>query len=52
MNWVARTDFPVPDGPATSRLSPSGIPPPSIASSSAIPAREPPPVAGFAPPVR
>ena len=37
MNWVASTDFPVPQGPATSRLSPTGMPPPSIASSSGMP---------------
>ena len=37
MNWVPSRVLPVPDGPATSTLSPSGMPPPSIASSSATP---------------
>ena len=37
MNWVAKTDLPDPDGPAINTLSPSGIPPPIIASSSGTP---------------
>src|ERR1700691_4517470 len=37
MNWVAKTDFPVPEAPATRTLSPSGMPPPSILSNSGIP---------------
>ncbi len=37
MNWVARTDFPVPEDPATSTLSPSRTPPSSILSNSGIP---------------
>ena len=36
-NWEAKTDLPEPDGPATSRLSPSGIPPPIIASRAGTP---------------
>ena len=47
MNWVAKTDFPAPDGPAISRLSPSGTPPPSHRVQLGDPAREPPPFAGL-----
>ena len=37
MNWVASADLPVPEGPATRRLSPSKMPPSSILSSSGTP---------------